>query len=89
MLQIWYYPSVKKSKDNLLPNLIHIKVTFWASLKKMIFMLKNMAFCWNTILIGILDWHFSKSSNDSLYIYVDHYKRFYILLSSEKKLQET
>ena len=42
-------------------------------------------FCWNTILIDILDWHSRKSSNDSLYFYEDLYRRFYILLSSEKK----
>ena len=45
-------------------------------------------FCRNTILINILDWHSRKSSNDSLYFYGDLYRRFYILLSSEKKIRK-
>ena len=99
IMEIWYFlyicinvinrilPFCQKRKDNLLPQKIHLKVTFPASLKKMIFIQENMVlwyFCWNTILINILDWHSRKTSNDSLYFYGDLYRRFYILLSSEK-----
>ena len=36
-------------------------------------------------VIDILDWYSRKGSNNSLYFYGDLYRRFHILLSSEKK----
>ena len=39
-------------------------------------------------VIDVLDWHPRKSSSNSLYFHGDLYRRFHILLSSEKK-QET
>ena len=40
-------------------------------------------------VIDILDWHPKKISNDSLHFYGDLHRRFHILLSSERKKQET
>ena len=38
-------------------------------------------------MINVLDWHSRKSSNNSLYFYGDLYRRFNVLLSSEKSQQ--
>ena len=40
-------------------------------------------------VIDVLDWHPRKSSSNSLYFHGDLYRRFHVLLSSEKKKQET
>ena len=37
-------PFCQKNKDNLVPKKIHLKVTFPAPPKKMIFILENMVF---------------------------------------------
>ena len=43
---------------------------------------ENMIFI---LFIYILGWYSRKSSNDFMYFYGDSYRRFYILLSSDKK----
>ena len=57
---------------------IHFKVTFPTSLIKIIFVLVNMVFLLNTMVIDILDWHSRKISNDSLYFYRPHMDFFAI-----------
>ena len=68
------YPSVKKCYFLLKT---HLKMTFLASLEKMMLILEKNG-------MGVLDGHSRKSLNYSLYFYGYHFRFFHIRLSNEK-----
>ena len=97
-LKTWYFFFGQKMKDDLSQE-IHGNIIFFVCTYRCykrdatpICQKKNQKSSDTTKLhlgvIDILDWHTRESSNNSLYFYGDHYKRFHILLSSQKK-QET
>ena len=63
-MEIWYFlyifinvtnmilPFRQENKDKIIPKKVHLKVTFPASLKKMIFILENMVY----LLKYHIDW---------------------------------
>ena len=76
-IEIWYFLCTRTGVTNVAPR---------PSVKKN----QRCSYPANIHLkvIDVLDWHSIKSSSNSLYFHGDLYRRFHVLLSSEKK-QET
>ena len=75
--EIWYFLCTRTGVTNVVPHSSAKKNQRWSNSAKIH---RNM--------IDVLDWHPRKSSSNSLYSHKDLYRRFHVLLSSEKN-QET
>ena len=69
----WYFLYIRIDVTNRIICPSSKKIQRWSSPAKI-----------HLKLIDILGWHSGKSSNNPLYLYGDPYRRFHILLSSEK-----
>ena len=92
--KIWYFFFGRKMKEDLSQEIqgnmtfslymykwYKYDISFGQKISKMIFYQKK-----RLKVVDTLDWHYRKSSNDSLYFYRDLLRRFALLLSSQKKL---
>ena len=70
----WYFLYIRIDVTNRIICLSAKKIQRWSSPAKI-----------HLKVIDILGWHSGKSSNNPLHLYGDPYRRFHILLSSEKK----
>ena len=76
-MEIWYFLCTRTGVTNVAPRPSAKKNQRWSYPAKI-----------HLKLIDVLDWHPRKSSSNSLHFHGDLYRRFHILLCSEKK-QET
>ena len=76
-IEIWYFLCTHTGVINVAPRPSVKKNQRWSCLAKI-----------HVKVIDVLDWHPRRSSSNSLYLQGDPYRRFRVLLSSEKK-QET
>ena len=75
-MEIWYFLCTRAGVINVAPRPSVKKIQRWSYPAKI-----------HLKVINVLDWHSRKSSNNSLYFYGDLYRRFHVLLSSEKSQQ--
>ena len=75
-MEIWYFLCTRAGVTNVAPRPSVKKIQRWSYPAKI-----------HLKVINVLDWHSRKSSNNSLYFYGDLYRRFHVLLSSEKSQQ--
>ena len=75
-MEIWYFLCTRTGVTNVVwrPSAKKKKNQRWSYPAKM-----------HLKVIDVLDWHPRKSSSNSLYFHGDLYRRFHVLLSSEKK----
>ena len=73
-MNIWYFLCTRTSVTNVVSDPSAKKSQGWFYPTKI-----------HLKVIDILDWHPGKSSSNALYFNGDLYRRFYVLLSSEKK----
>ena len=76
-MEIWYFLCACKGVTNVAPRPLSKKNQIWFYSAKI-----------HLKVFDVLDWHSRKSSNTSLYFHGDLYRRFHVLLSSQKN-QET
>ena len=77
-MEIWHFLRTRTGVTNVAPHSSVKKNQRWSYHAKI-----------QRKMIDVLDWRPKKSPSNSLYFHGDLYRRFHVLLSSEKKKQET